>query len=544
MAWLVLLLVLHGALAAETLYNGIVLPSPWPPRDRVDGNRAPMPVPYLQAPPEVIPIDIGRQLFVDDFLIESATLQRTWHLAAKYQGNPILKPETELEFRQGRSGSLPGACPHSGGAWYDPKDRLFKMWYMTGWYAGTAYVTSQDGLSWQRPDLGFLPGTNHVPDPRREIGWGAANVRLDLFTDDPAQRWKSLYWYHEAASGRGARLHTSPDGLRWSLPPVHTGPSGDRNQFFFNPFRKKWVFSIKKELPDAAGTRIRHYHEADSFFEAGRWEGKSVPWTGADDLDPPDPAVGDPTQLYDLDANAYESLIVGIFQIHKGPHNRIATQGKFPKMTELYLGYTRDGFHWHRPDRRPFIAATRKKGHWERAYVHSVAGGFLAVGDRLFFYYNAFSGEGPGGPDIYAGCSTGIAFLRRDGFASMDADAEEGMLTTRKVRFRGHHLFVNVDNPAGELRAEALDGDGMVIAPFTRANCEPVRRDSTVQRVRWKGAADLSRLSGRDVRFRFYLKQGRLYSFWVSPDSAGHSYGYLAAGGPGMRGPVDSPDGK
>ncbi|MBN2294925.1 MAG: hypothetical protein JXM70_21030, partial [Pirellulales bacterium] len=39
----------------ELLYNGIRLPEAWPPRiEKVD--REPMPVPYLESPPAVIPI--------------------------------------------------------------------------------------------------------------------------------------------------------------------------------------------------------------------------------------------------------------------------------------------------------------------------------------------------------------------------------------------------------------------------------------------------------------------------------------------------------
>ena len=60
----------------EMLYNGIVLPEVWPPRDVDEGGTAPVPVPYLDDPPEVICIDLGRQLFVDDFLIASTSLTR------------------------------------------------------------------------------------------------------------------------------------------------------------------------------------------------------------------------------------------------------------------------------------------------------------------------------------------------------------------------------------------------------------------------------------------------------------------------------------
>jgi hypothetical protein len=55
-----------------------------------------------------------------------------------------------------------------------------------------------------------------------------------------------------------------------------------------------------------------------------------------------------------------------------------------------------------------------------------------------------------------------------------------------------------------------------------------------------KGAADLSAVSGKPVRFRFHLKNGRLYAFWVSPDASGASHGYVAAGGPGFTGATDT----
>ena len=99
---------------------------------------------------------------------------------------------------------------------------------------------------------------------------------------------------------------------------------------------------------------------------------------------------------------------------------------------------------------------------------------------------------------------------------------------------------VNVDADEGELRAELLDKDGDVIAPFTRENCAPISADKTLQAVNWKGAKDLSALAGEVVRFRFYLTNGELYAFWVSPDANGASHGYVAAGGPGFTGPTDT----
>src|SRR5947207_1469728 len=73
--------------AGETLYNGIRLPAEWPLRLRqLPAN--PVTPPYLTAPPEVVPIDLGRQLLVDDFLIENTTLTRTYHRPRPHAANP------------------------------------------------------------------------------------------------------------------------------------------------------------------------------------------------------------------------------------------------------------------------------------------------------------------------------------------------------------------------------------------------------------------------------------------------------------------------
>src|SRR5437868_13128919 len=62
----------------EVLYNGIELAQPWPPRLR-SWSPHPQRPPYLSSPPDVINIDVGRQLFVDDFLIEESSLYREFH---------------------------------------------------------------------------------------------------------------------------------------------------------------------------------------------------------------------------------------------------------------------------------------------------------------------------------------------------------------------------------------------------------------------------------------------------------------------------------
>ncbi|HIJ69921.1 MAG TPA: glycosyl hydrolase family 32 [Planctomycetes bacterium] len=562
--------------AGERLYNGIVLPDEWPPDDLNPNCYAPMPVPYLENVPAVIPVDVGRQLFVDDFLIRETTLRRVFHKAKKFQGNPVLKPQTALEMN---GGMMPVAAPFSDGVFYDFRDGLFKIWYLAGFFNETAYATSKDGIYWERPELDIVPGTNQVIDvgtSRRD----GVSVWLDHEADRPEERFKMLLYsypitHEEMFAGdealfyakqmdtsrrppddeQGGRLFTSADGIHWRQL-SRIGLSGDNTTIFYNPFRKKWVLSIRSDeyRPYEIGPRTRDYYEFSDFVEGAEYLSRRtlyegfkaknkgrVFWVGSDILDLPDADVMRPAQLYKLDAVAYESIMLGLFTMHQGPPNPVCMEGGFPKITQLMLGYSRDGFHWHRPERTPFIGATKRKGDWDRAYIHSAGGCCLVVGDSLYFYYGGWSGKSPKlGGHIYAGGSTGLAILRRDGFASMNADDEPGFLTTRLITFCGKYLFVNVDCPDGQLRAEIQDAQGNAILPFTIENCRPVSLDRTVHRITWNGGRDLSSLSGKKVRLRFELEHGQLYSFWISPSESGASYGYVAAGGPGFEGPIDN----
>ena len=137
---------------------------------------------------------------------------------------------------------------------------------------------------------------------------------------------------------------------------------------------------------------------------------------------------------------------------------------------------------------------------------------------------------------MYAGGGTGLATLRRDGFASMDAGTDGGVLTTRPVTFEGRHLFVNADTSRGALRVEVLDRRGDVVMPYSADRCVPVSADRTAQRIDWTEGHDLSALRDTPVRFRFHVTNGSLYAFWVSQDLTGSSNGYAAAGGPGVTG--------
>jgi hypothetical protein len=532
--------------AGELLYNGLRFPAPWPPKvdwSHWSSDLPPAEAPWLKNRPAVVPIDIGRQLFVDDFLVESTDLEREFHYPEKFAGNPVLKPETEIELKG--SGDLAVAAPKSGGLWWSPEKQLFELWYEAGWVRTIAYATSRDGIHWHRPDLPLNPGTNQVLPAG--IPSDSYSVVRDYDTADPRKKFK--LFLRAGRSRDRVRYATSPDGINWG--DIQTGGlSGDRSTMFYNPFRKKWVFTLRWNSPRG---RARAYWETSDFERGIHWlPDEPFPWARADKLDLPDPRIGDKPQLYNLDAVAYESLMLGCFEILHGPDNNIGAAQGIPKFTGLHFAYSRDGFHWHRPDRKMAVNSEQTAGKWDRGYVQSLNNLCVIRGDKIWFYYIGFAGDenirmGENGvvtsmkSGLYANAATGIATLRRDGFVSMNAGATGGVLLTRPVSFSGARLFVNADIPRGTLSVEICDEAGAAIVPFTFANCVPFTGDSTLAAINWKNGGDLSRLAGKPVRIRFHLPPAaKLYSFWVSRDESGRSDGYVAGGGPGYTGATDT----
>ena len=145
------------------------------------------------------------------------------------------------------SGYCPVAAPFSDGCFFDPKDQLFKMWYMAGWFDGTALATSKDGIHWDRPNLDVVPGTNLVLPPGESRD--GVSVWIDHEASDPSERYKMYRFERIGTLGeklvKGAGyILTSEDGIHWNWR-GKIGKTGDNSTFFYNPFRKKWVFTVR-----------------------------------------------------------------------------------------------------------------------------------------------------------------------------------------------------------------------------------------------------------------------------------------------------------
>ena len=434
-----------------------------------------------------------------------------------------------------------------GGVWWDPTRRKFRMWYMSGWGGRIGLAESKDGLVWERPPVGRDGDNIVLPDQRADT----FSVFPGYDTDAPYANWRICI----SPGGNPTRSaeYVSSDGVRWRFL-RRTGQHGDCTTMFHNPFLGKWVWSLRANWRH----RSRIYHAHRDFYAGGGWhfplgrpQTNTVDcalWLACDNQDLPR-TMGDGktytnSQLYNVDAVPYESLMVGLFKILCGYENDIAARAGMPKTTSIHFAYSRDGFHFTRPDRTPAIDESGwGSGAWDSGYVGNISSCFAIKDERLWFYYVGARGDATQNDPprcmlangMHYNFCVGLATLRRDGFVGLVADGR-GEVTTKPVTFSGKHLFVNAECRFGSLAAEVLDEKGGVLPGFAAADCLPlVRTDSTKAEIRWKGG-DLATLAGRPVRFRFKLHCGTFYSFWVSKDPSGKSGGYLAAGGPAYKG--------
>ena len=519
----------------NALYNGISLPTQWPPqRNYASDIRRGMTPFYLNSKPEVIKIEVGRQLFVDDFLISSSTLQRKFHYPEYYSGNPVLSPDKDWE-KQGANGGF--AAPFSDGVWYDETDGKFKMWYMAGGgtYATsgagiTCYAESNDGINWIKPSLNLIQGTNIV---RRGSVRDASTVWLDKQETNPSYRFKMF----EVAGGAGKwQYHylTSSDGKAWRDNSTPSDKIADRSTVYKNPFRNVWVWSMRHNVRVNSGdpytVRARDYMEnADPV--AGNKVAKadlSAFWFGPWPNEQKHPVYknndGSPG-IYNQDATPYESIMLGLFSVWQGPENDVCNKDGVIKRNQIMLGYSRDGYSWTRDDMNPFLAVDDNLAAWNNGNLQSVVGSPLIVNDKLYFY---LSGRKlVNGSEVV---TTGLATLRRDGFASMSGSGE---LVTEKLTFKGEYFFVNAC-VNGNLKVEILDSTGKVIEGFSKDDCTAISGDKVNTMVTWKNNVTLKSLEGKVIKVKFYMTDGDLYSFWISDAQTGKSRGYTGGGGPGF----------
>lgn len=450
----------------------------------------------------------GRHLTAySDWQQMDSTCRIVYHRPTHHPANPILHADREWELN---AMGDPYAAPFSGGVYYDDTDRLFKMWYSAGGGKTnglvTCYATSSDGIHWTKPMLDVVEGTNIVDTDEHDC----VTVLMDRHETDMAKRFKMFAVVFNAPSSVSMVLKYSPDGIHWSSPRALSGEIYDRCSAYYDPFAGQYVLSLKDMHPTKRRVRSYLAHRDPEMAVSlahrvypGRIDKHIRNWFSTDSLDMRHPDFPElQPQIYNHDAIQYERGFIGQFVVWQGPENPDCNRLNIQKRNEVMLGWSEDGFNWKRPDRRAFIAVNDSVPNaWNAGNIQSVAGSPLTVNDSLYFY---FSGRYESKPAHASNFATGIAMLRRDGFASLQGC---GSATTCPIPMEGRDIYINADCGAGSIYVEALDDAGNVISQGT------VLQDTDTTAVK---AGHIKKVVSDSIRLRFHLTgDAKLYSFWL-----------------------------
>jgi hypothetical protein len=185
------------------------------------------------------------------------------------------------------------------------------------------------------------------------------------------------------------------------------------------------------------------------------------------------------------------------------------------------MGVSRDGLNWK-------ICSELGLGHYlgkgkavdGQTYANpEIGNGMIRRGDKFWQYANVSLGGKR---------STVRLTQRLDGFLSLDAGDEPGIIITRPFIFEGDDLILNADASKGSIKVGIVtlpgvdmtgyniglsDSPKKATPGFGADNAVPITSDSVEHIVRWKGDPVVGNLEGEVVRLRIEMQNAKLYAF-------------------------------
>ena len=393
----------------------------------------------------------------------------------------------------------------------------FRMWYRiypvtpTGRYTEerrgprlTCYAESQDGVRWEKPDLGIVEWQgsrrNNILFPPGDIQGTNACVIIDPNAGGQ-ERYKMI------TRTRQVWGYVSPDGLRWKAVPanplIDDPPADSHNVLLWDDERQRYVIYMRGVDPSVpgpfkGGRRSIRRSESQDFRN---WSKPELVLT-ADDRDPDD------FHLYTNAAVKYERAERTYLAFPMVLHLKRQWPGApNPGLSEVIFATSRDGIRWERRFRHPFLKPGLDELNWvDRNPILSP--GIIQTGPgELSMYYSEY----------WRSPQSRVrrAVLRADGFVSVGGPYTGwGEFTTPPLVFSGKQLKLNYHTSGGgTILVELQQQDGRPISGFSLEDCPPIFGDKIDAAVHWKERAEVSSLAGRPVRLRIRLRDAHLFAF-------------------------------
>lgn len=495
------------------------------------------------------------ELFLDNQMIEVAPgISRRLHQPKKHPANPVVRCDRWCD----------GHIIQPYTTMYDDEDQLFKMWartgsgrksmYLDGHAAYMTYLTSIDGVHWEKPDLGVMevvgrrdhniifssdsvlatqgagsqetqnfvvPTRTMKPQGKKAFFWG---VNKHPHPRQESEKFVALAIVQDHR--RGAHVVTSPDGIHWSCAsapfwqtPNDVSGKGDDclMHLIYDKAKEKWVV-YRRIIPEVCERMVAdecdcdrrpvdRYYRCYAYAESDdlrEWNNHRF-ILSMDPDDPPD------TELYQFGCHQLGGTYVGYMSVF---------YRRTPQPINIHLATSRDGVSFTRVCRgEPFIPHG-PLGYYDFMAMACSQPEPVIVDDTVSIYYAALNyphnaDESQSEPEARQ-CGAALATFKRDRFASLEtSDLDPGpcRLVTKPFTVRHSRLFLNAGTwNRGSIRVEALTRDWQPIEGFTEQQARSIQGDALNHPVRWNANRDVSKLLGKEIRLKFYMTRARLHA--------------------------------
>jgi len=482
-------------------------------------------------------------------------VSRRLHEAKKHMLNPAVRWDRWWEGNSMQSYTM----------MYDAEYKLSISWssvgsdwssaYVDGNAAYMAYLTSTNGVDWDKPSLGVTtlagrrdhnvvftsdmvsdtvspearkrfvqPSTPMVPQGKKAFFW---SVVKHPHPSSPAEKFVALAIVQDHR--RGAHIVTSPDGIHWSCAetpfwqtPHDVAGKGDDclMQILYDHAKQKWVV-YRRIIPefsermiavesDVDMKRVERYYRSYAYAESRDLR----EWTNhrfilsMDPDDPPD------TELYQFSCHKFSDIYVGYMSVF---HLR-------PQSIDIQLATSRDGLHFTRVCRGEAFIPSGALGYYDYMAMACDQSEPIVVNGTVYIYYDGgnFRHDADMATSDPAILKEGaaLATFKRDRFVSLETGESGSGLSrvmTKPFEVGQSKLYLNAATwMKGSIRVEALTPDWRPIPGFTESEALGVQGDALDHPVRWKNNADVSTLLGKKIRLKFSMTRARIYAMTLS----------------------------
>ena len=484
---------------------------------------------------DAIPLNLRRQLFLDDFLIaENRGLRRRLHQPQRC--GPVMIPDSEAGQVALQSRSAP--------QWNSDK-KLWEWWYWGSWscepygkHASTSislthYAVSDDGVNWEHPNLGLYEWqgskeNNIIMDPTLPSRALYHMIR-DERDPDPQRRYKALL------KNENRQPAMSPDGIQWDTHGIPEIESSDESHFCYDPYGEQFVSTPKRSTVWGRSVWLLTSKDFETWEDHGcvlhadqiDWDNRLPRIRRA--LEDPDllsPPLVDEidyiAETYHMAVLPYEGQYIGFVLIFNPAGAIPPPHMNYTGLNQVELAASRNLKNWRRLcDRELFLGIEPWDGkNWGTNQV-AVCSAPIVRDDEIWIYHMAsrFRGSEEVFPEEYkpyfkATSALCLAKLRLDGFVSFEAKSASGELTTPPLMVEGPQLVVNADAGDGGLEVEVLDAESLKMVEGADAGSfDGFGGDQIRATVTWRGRRLGEIAGGHPIRLRIKLTgKAQLYS--------------------------------